>query len=320
MASQIVINEKKTKLPGKPWGLYVSLFTGRLRPNELWNSLHFRLKFMLRSLIMPLSTYKLLTMITRHPNYEQLLFAQPRLPCRLHRPYLATGLNRKEKLNGLLNHYSMMNNIVDSTGFCQHLGFSGLGIARLTGKDGGRYLISFSSWYKLDREGESSIILKNAEGQVLAEISFIFCIIEGQSTLLIGGLQGPNTEAARLTIQQATKNLHGLFPKKLVFEATMMLGNHVGVESIIAVSNKTHVYQSLRYKNRKQHIYANYNEFWETQGGLLDENGLYTFRNKAPRKSIEDIVSKKRAEYRRRYDLMDDMQKQISTTFQQYQE
>lgn len=319
MVSQMIIEEKKNELPEKPWGLYLSLATGKLRPNELWGSFHFRLKFMLRSLIMPFAMYKLLRMITQHQNYEQLLFAQPRLPCRLHRPYLIARLSRKEKLNALVNHYRMMNKIVDSAGFCQHLGFNGLCIAKLTVKDGSRYLISFSSWYKLDREGESSIILRNAEGQLLAEISFLFCIIEGQTTLLIGGLQGPNTEAARLIVQQATKNLYGIFPKKLVFEAVMMLAHNLDVASVRAVSNKTHVYQSLRYKDRQQHVYANYNEFWETQSGIISQDGLYTFSNKVPRKPIEDIVSKKRAEYRRRYDLMDDMQKQISNVFNFHQ-
>lgn len=315
MVSQMIIEEKKIKLPENPWELYFSLSSGRLRPDELWDSLHFRLKFMLRSLIMPFSMYKLLKMLTQHQNYEQLLFAQPRLPCRLHRPYLVARLSRKEKLNALLNHYSMMDKIVDSADFRQHLGFNGLCIATLTGKDGTRYLISFSSWYKLDREGESSIILRNAEGQVLAEISFLLCLIEGQATLLIGGLQGPNAEAARLTVQQATKNLYGIFPKKLVFEATMMLRHKLGIESVRAVSNQTHVYRSFRYKNRQQHIYANYNEFWETQGGIISQDGLYIFPKKVPRKSIEEIASKKRAEYRRRYDLMDEMQKQISNVF-----
>ena len=68
--------------------------------------------------------------------------------------------------------------------------------------------------------------------------------------MFIGGLQGAKWEIPHQEIQNATKACHGLFPKRLVMEAACLFAQRLQVEQIIAVSNETHIYRSLRYRDK----------------------------------------------------------------------
>jgi uncharacterized protein VirK/YbjX len=137
------------------------------------------------------------------------------------------------------------------------------------------------------------------------------------TTLYIGGLQGPKSHVPHEAIQGATKACHGLFPKRLLVEAAMMLAQYLDVEAIRAVSNETHIYQSLRYRKKKlRQLHADYNSFWESLGGVVDGQRDFVLPLMMPRKPIEEIASKKRAEYRRRYELLDSLQSQTAARCQ----
>jgi len=303
---QILSDNNNTILPATPWKLCLSLFKGKYTPHELWRVKTFRHKFMLRSLVMPFSTHKLLKFITTHPSYEKILHAQPRLPCRLHRPYLTNRLSRHDGAEAIIYHYNMMHKMLDTDAFSQHLD-NRFRVAEFEVKSGDIYDLSFIAAHRLDREGEASLILHDADGEMLCEITFVLCERAGKKSLIIGGMQGPNSENAQQKVHVATKNLYGIFPKKLVYEALIVMARIFNVESIAAVSNETHVYQSLRYHNRQKRMHADYNSFWEMMGGVLNGEGYYELACESSRKTIESIVSKKRAEYRRRYDLLDDI-------------
>ena len=117
-------------------------------------------------------------------------------------------------------------------------------------------------------------------------------------------------------IQLATKACHGLFPKRLMLEATCLLARHLGANNILAVSNCAHIYRSWRYAKKKQgKIHVDYDSFWESMGGELKPEGYFELPLAVARKPIEDVACKKCAEYRRRYSLLDEMMKQIGHNF-----
>lgn len=309
--AQVIDGATQKEFPHTPLSLYVSLSRGTLVPHELWLSAHFRWKFFLRGLIMPLLTYRILKMLTQHPHYEQLLLTQPRLPCRIHRPYLSNQMSRAEGVNALQYHYEKMTKFLSADNFAQHLSASGINIAQVEGKDGELYYLKLLSTHKLDREGETTIIFRDQAGCMLAEISFTLCHRQGKSALIIGGLQGPKSEDALERIQKATKNFYGLFPKRIVLEALLCLAQLMRTERIHAVATESHVYCSLRYTNRKKHMHADYNALWEMSGGFKTADGYYQLPRATTRKALEEIPSKKRAEYRRRFALLDEIQAQI---------
>ncbi|ELY3982096.1 DUF535 domain-containing protein [Cronobacter muytjensii] len=307
MTENLMINLSVT-----PWKLCLSLFTGNLTPHQLWADNKFRVKFILRSLVMPFSTRRLLKFIVEHPYSAKLLIAQPRLPCRVHRPYLSTSLKRHEAASAIVYHYNFIHDLMGSSIFMLHLS-EGICIAEFEGKSLTGYYIQFVSTYKLDREGEASLILRSRSGEMLCAMTFTIYEKSSRRVLMIGGLQGPGGRNAQEKIHLATKDLHGLFPKKIVYEALITLSKMFRIESIYAVSNETHVYHSLRYLNRKRLMHADYSAFWQMVGGTLTNDGNYELKCDSVRKDIDAIPSKKRSEYRRRYELLDELNNAIKT-------
>ena len=169
---------------------------------------------------------------------------------------------------------------------------------------------------KLNKEGEATLLLRNANGVMLAEITFALMHYQQQPTLFIGGLQGANHEVPHAEIQHTTKECHGLFPKRLVLEGICTLARHLGIRQIVAVGNATHIYQNWRYQSKKKDkLHADYDQFWLSMGAKPLDSGYFLLPERIARKPIEEIASKKRAEYRRRYQLLDELEQGLAAHF-----
>lgn len=295
--------------------LFLSLARGQCRPGKFWHRCSFRQKFLLRSLIMPRLSVEWMNELSHWPNLNVLLTRQPRLPVRLHRPYLAANLSRKQLLEALRYHYALLRGCMSAEEFSLYLNTPGLQLAKLEGKNGEQFTLELTMMISMDKEGDSTILFRNSEGIPLAEITFTLCEYQGKRTMFIGGLQGAKWEIPHQEIQNATKACHGLFPKRLVMEAACLFAQRLQVEQIIAVSNETHIYRSLRYRDKEGKIHADYNAFWESVGGVCDAERHYRLPAQIARKEIAEIASKKRAEYRRRYEMLDAIQPQMATMF-----
>lgn len=313
--SQLIENTFSPSRPPSSLGLFFRLTSGQWRPGKFWHQRSFRRKFMLRSLLMPRLSREWMTELAHWPNLNVLLTRQPRLPVRLHRPYLAANLDRKQLLDALRYHYSLLRAVMTQEELVTYMNTSALPLARLEGKEGECFTLELTMMISLDKEGDSTILIRNGDGDTLAEMTFTLCEYDGKRTLFIGGLQGGKRDLPHEAIQNATKSCHGLFPKRLVMEAVCRFAERLQVEQILAVSNATHIYRSLRYRDKADKIHADYNAFWEAVGGVCDSNGYYHIPCALARKEIADIASKKRAEYRRRYQLLDAIPDQMSSLF-----
>ena len=177
------------------------------------------------------------------------------------------------------------------------------------------YTVNASSAHKAEREGESTLWLRDDENTLLASLTFTVAHSAGQRVLVIGGLQGPRRGVTRDVIKQATRACHGLFPKRVLMEVIFQLVAQSNIRAIYAVSDEGHVFRALRYRLSKgRHFHASYDEFWETR----------TVRNARPsagschlrwRVNPDEIASKKRAEYRRRFELLDEIKTAINARF-----
>jgi len=177
-------------------------------------------------------------------------------------------------------------------------------IMTLSGKNESAYFLDLFSNDGYKREGENSLSIRD-ETMGFSLLTFCFIHYNNKLSLFIGGLQGPkfkkDDELGKSKITEATKNLFGLFPKKVLLQAICAIAEHFKVEQIIAVSNQTHFYNNWRY-NRT--IHASYDDFWEMNGGERDARNNYILPIYPPQKPLEEIASKKRSEYRKRYELM----------------
>lgn len=309
--SQITDNTFYTSDAASPLQLFIRLTRGQLLPGKFWRKASFRRKFLIRSLLMPRATSQLLENLTQWPELNTLLTRQPRLPIRLHRPYMAVNIKRDTALHALCTHYDLMRNLLSREQQASYLSHYGLNLAKIEAKNGAPFQLDLVSLVSLDKEGESTVVIRDEQMRILAEITFTFCYLNGKRTLFIGGLQGAANDVPHEVIQQATKACYGLFPKRVVMEALCQFAQIAKVDQILAVSNATHVYRSWRYMDKKTQMHADYDAFWASLGAEKTEGNYFSLPLILTRKSEADIASKKRAEYRRRYALLDNIVTQL---------
>ncbi|MCB5310451.1 VirK/YbjX family protein [Yersinia massiliensis] len=298
------------------WGLIALLFKGNPALGGSWHKLMFRLKFIARSLICPKLTFNLLGILVKQPFLSKMLREQPDLPCKLHRPYLANTFNNRQKLAVLQDHFELINECMPASLRHHYANNSPYQLTELTGKNEEKYFLYLAAIARFNKEGEITLMLTNEQQQTLAVLTFSLFHYQQQKTLFIGGLQGADNDTPHSEIHLSTKACHGLFPKRLVLEAACTLANLMGATQIIAVGNSTHIYQNWRYRaKKKDKLHADYDSFWRSLGGIQCSKGHFSLPTQIARKPIEDIASKKRAEYRRRYQLLDQLESGLAAHF-----
>lgn len=314
--SHIKVHSVPGSLPKNSWQLFMSLAQGKWQPGHSWNEPAYRRKFILRSLMMPFRTVKLMKNLVSQPFLASMLTAQPGLPCRLHRPYLAVNIPRAETFEAIACHYKDISDIFSEQMIKEYFTERGYCLAELQGKNNESYSIYLSAVDMQGKEGEVTLNICDSKQVILAKLTFTICQYDNKKTLFIGGLQGAKHCTPHETIHVATKACYGLFPKRLLLETACALAGHFHAEQILAVGNSTHIYRSWRYdKKKKRLMHADYDSFWLSMHGELRKDGLFLLPAAIARKSLEDIASKKRAEYRRRYELLDNLSHSIDGHF-----
>lgn len=282
------------------------LVKGKLVPGPIWQKREYRLKFFLRSLLFWSSTHRMLEALSGRDDFDRLLASQITLPSKTHRQYLMRGLNASDRADAVISHYHWIDGLSDPSLAHALSSPKEQTIAHFLAKNDAVYTLNASSALSAEREGESTLWLRDNDNTLLASLTFSVARSKGQPVIVIGGLQGPRRHVSRDVIKQATRACHGLFPKRVLMEALLTLAKQTRITAIFAVSDEGHVFRALRYRLSKgRHFHASYDEFWES----LDAKKVSSFCWQLPltikRKSLDDIASKKRAEYRRRFELLD---------------
>ena len=298
--------------PKSKWQLFNLLYTGKLPLNELWLNWTYRYKFFLRTLFLSPITLKWFDKLIQYPLLGYYFSCQTNLPCKLQRPYLASCLSQQERFEALAYHYDFLARHPDSMTKAFYNPNIACELADVKVKNDANIKIALQARNKFAREGEISLYFYDNDGIDLATITFTIMQYQQKTTLFIGGLQGIGHHDARIRVQQATKQCYGLFPKRVALEAALVIARYFNLEQIVAVGNKTHIYNNWRYNTRQERILSDYDDFWLTIDGKQDSNGLFILPNQIYRKSLDEIASKKRSEYRNRYALLDQLENSIT--------
>lgn len=152
-------------------------------------------------------------------------------------------------------------------------------------------------------EGYFSINIKNQNNERIYDASFTFL---SPNKLLIASIQGPSGENAQELVKQATKALHGMRPMFMLMNVFKLLAKKWQCE-LIGIPHKAQGKYRLSARSK---ILFNYNEFWEENQGIY-QNNYWKIPLDIERKSLEEIASKKRSMYRKRYEMLDQMEKDI---------
>lgn len=152
-------------------------------------------------------------------------------------------------------------------------------------------------------EGYFSINIKNQYNERVYDASFTFL---SPNKLLIASIQGPAGENAQEIVKQATKTLHGVRPMFMLMNVFKLLAKKWHCE-LIGIPHKAQGKYRLSARSK---ILFNYNEFWEENQGKYQDN-YWHIPLEIERKPLEEIASKKRSMYRKRYEMLDKMESDI---------
>jgi len=129
----------------------------------------------------------------------------------------------------------------------------------------------------------------------------------------VGALQGWQNEAAKDLYAELTTCMHGLRPRDLMVNLAKILANSLDCETVWGISDDCH-HTNIRGNADKKH--SAYDGIWRENGGILNEQGFFVLPAAVRKKALTDIASKKRAQYRRRYELLDELQIQMTAAFE----
>ena len=141
---------------------------------------------------------------------------------------------------------------------------------------------------------------------------------DGQFAMWIGAMQGPNVDDAKELVKRITKRCHAYRTKNLILYAAQAVARCFGVQKIFAVTNAGYYANNHVRVDRK--LKTSFGDFWTEAGGIETvDKRFFELPLTETRKTVEEIPSHKRAQYRRRFALLDELDASIAETLQTFQ-
>lgn len=235
-----------------------------------------------------------------NPALREEIAARPYLlTCVVH-PYLNSEWPAQRKLAVIAAHYAMLGG--------QRAVLRGTP-PRLLADAGDGLRIELDRPGKFEHEGESTLHLRHG-GQDLYALAFTLGDIAGQRVAYVGALQGLRSPDALEIYRRLTHQLHGLRPRDLLLTAFRRFGLALEVTRILAVDDR-HRVSSNGYFAASGQVLSSYDEIWTESGGIATTGGFFEFGPVTGRRESSAVPARKRALYRRRYEMLDALDGQI---------
>ncbi|CAN7569935.1 DUF535 family protein [Pseudomonas sp. GL-B-26] len=233
----------------------------------------------------------------------------------VHWPYISKSWSPKNKLSVLASHYEVV------AKSCPQLLLWGrsdsLMLSDLSEFAAGCSLVLDRPFWFM-REGE--LVLNLFQGDLrIASIAFTLCRTDTELCIFIGAVQGIHkgieSERSLSIYRDLTKDFEGLRPRSFLIEVIKYIAINIGVEKIYAVGDGYRHHRHPYFGAHKAlELAANYDVIWLEHGATPSEReDFFEIPMMLSRKPLDSIASKKRAMYRRRYELLDDTFKKIDS-------
>ena len=161
------------------------------------------------------------------------------------------------------------------------------------------------------KEGLLSLELNLGRDHVYQIMFWVGYNQSGEASLWIGAIQGPNMENAKDVVKKMTKACHGYRTKNLILYMLQAVARNLGLKKIYAVSN--YGYYANNHVRADRKLKTNFGDFWLEAGGReTDDARFYELPLTEPRKTMEEVPTRKRAVYRRRFAFLDEVDSEIA--------
>ncbi|MFZ2335109.1 MAG: DUF535 family protein [Sideroxyarcus sp.] len=251
--------------------------------------------------------------ISDNPVLTQALKRFPLMSGAIYWPYINHTWPMQRKLAAIDQHFRMLGGPAK---ILAQATFEEVEMARLEEYAGLRLVLDKAAWFL--REGEIVLNLF-INDQRFYSIAFTLGVEDGQPLVLVGALQGSNSDLAPEVYRDMTHALHGMRPRDFLMVALKLLCGELGIHRIWAVSSDNRQHNSPYFGGaHKEKVLVAYNEVWTEHGGLELENGFFEIPALVKHKDMSEIPTRKRAVYRRRYEMLDKLALDIKTSCVQY--
>ncbi len=257
---------------------------------------------------------KWFSFISQEEN-KWLTESRPRLFFKPFRVYLSTKWDKNRRLKVILDSYALAN----TNTFLRRVvkNSSPIKISEFILKDQqtkGEIYLGYNERFRKEGEFVASINCEQLGG-LIYEVAFSIEREEnGNYTCLIGCVQGNRLSAVENNVKDLQKLMYGLRPKALAIFIVQEIARQLGCSQILGTSNR------IQAHNKKHFIHIDwlhklsfdYNALWKEAGGEEYTEGWFKLPTTLYRKPMEEIKTHKRALYRNRYEMLDQISKQIA--------
>lgn len=165
----------------------------------------------------------------------------------------------------------------------------------------------------LRREGEFTLSLY-ADGSGLPVVSLAFAFEErapGSWCAYLGCIQGARGQSGR--VREVTQCLQGMRPKAFIVTVFQSLAQALGVEELFGAGHAIHVHRVRHLINVPwvHGVTADYDALWRDLRGEQRADGWFALPLRMQRRERAEIKATRRAQYQRRYALLDGIGAQI---------
>lgn len=214
-------------------------------------------------------------------------------------PYICNSWDSRTRLTRIRGHYEAIDGMGKGLAFPFGGGVKLLELSHLY--ESLSIIIDRPDWFI--REGELAINLFTGEVRVFS-LAFSFSQQDNLVIAYIGGIQGRSISKINDKYRDMTKTLYGMRPRDFLVEVFRMFCRHIGVSTILAVTDSGRHHRSNYFGLRNDKVSLNYDEVWRERGGIKRDDNFFALDIHTPFRAIDDIPSNKRSMYRHRYDLI----------------
>ncbi len=154
------------------------------------------------------------------------------------------------------------------------------------------------------REGLFAINLFMLDVRIYS-LAFSLAFEEGKVVSYVGAIQGVDMEGVLGDYKNLSKAFHRMRPRDFLIESFRIFCRIMGITKIYVVDDAKRHHRSSYFGPEKSGVLLlNYNDIWIERGGVRESEDFFVLSIETEMKNLGKVPSKKRAMYRRRYELL----------------
>jgi uncharacterized protein VirK/YbjX len=268
--------------------------------NELNGSFSKRVKFILRGLFYQ-KQIKDLYELFQIPQLNPIIQLQPDIYNKPFREYLQCNYETNKKFESIQSHYNYISNSIQQNHIKTLYSLPGYNLLNFNLENVGNIDVNLCYIPDLGKEGEITLLL-SLDNKDLYSIQFSFDNTN-DLRVIIGGIQSRSI-VENEQIKQVTKKMFGLRPRNFLIFIIRQICSVFNVKELLAIKTNYHI-ANCSHVSKTDKFQANYDQYWEEELAIQGDI-FYTLPIEESRKAIEDIASKKRSQYKKRYAMLDE--------------